>query len=113
MKNLILIAAPGAGKGTLAKDLKEKYHYTHISTGDLLREAAQKGDELGKQIHEMQTKGMLVSDEIVASALKNRLEQDDCQNGYILDGYPRTVKQAEMYDQILKDLNKQNLIFCF
>ena len=106
MCNVLLISAPGAGKGTLAKDLKEKYHYTHISTGDLLREAAQKGDELGKQIHEMQTKGMLVSDEIVASALKNRLEQDDCQNGYILDGYPRTVKQAEMYDQILKDLNK-------
>lgn len=106
MKNLILIAAPGAGKGTLANDLKEKYHYTHISTGDLLREAAAKGDELGKQIHEMQTKGMLVSDEIVASALKNRLMESDCDNGYILDGYPRTVRQAEMYDNLLKELNK-------
>lgn len=106
MKNLILIAAPGAGKGTLAKDLKEKYHYTHISTGDLLREAAAKGDELGNKIHEMQTKGLLVTDEIVASALKNRLMSDDCNNGYILDGYPRTVKQAEMYDEILKELHK-------
>jgi len=106
MNNLILIAAPGAGKGTLAKDLKEKYNYTHISTGDLLREAAAKGDELGKQIHEMQTKGLLVTDEIVANALKNRLMEPDCQNGYILDGYPRTVKQAEMYDEIVKELNK-------
>lgn len=106
MKNLILIAAPGAGKGTLANDLKEKYNYTHISTGDLLREAAAKGDELGRQIHEMQTQGLLVTDEIVASALKNRLASDDCNNGYILDGYPRTVKQAEMYDEILKELNK-------
>ena len=107
MKNLILIAAPGAGKGTLAKDLKEKYNYTHISTGDLLREAAAKGDELGKQIHEMQTKGLLVTDEIVANALKNRLMEKDCENGYILDGYPRTVKQAEMYDRILSELNKE------
>lgn len=106
MKNLILIAAPGAGKGTLAKDLKEKYNYTHISTGDLLREAAAKGDELGKKIHEMQTKGLLVTDEIVANALKNRLMEDDCSNGYILDGYPRTVKQAEMYDEIVRELNK-------
>ena len=106
MKNLILIAAPGAGKGTLAKDLKEKYGYTHISTGDLLREAAAKGDELGRQIHEMQTKGLLVTDEIVANALKNRLMEDDCNNGYILDGYPRTVKQAEMYDEIVRELNK-------
>ena len=106
MKNLILIAAPGAGKGTLAKDLKETYGYTHISTGDLLREAAAKGDELGRQIHEMQTKGLLVTDEIVANALKNRLMDDDCNNGYILDGYPRTVKQAEMYDEIVRELNK-------
>lgn len=106
MKNLILIAAPGAGKGTLSKDLKEKYNYTHISTGDLLREAAAKGDELGNKIHEMQTKGLLVTDEIVADALKNRLMEKDCENGYILDGYPRTVKQAEMYDEIVKELNK-------
>ncbi|MBQ7136961.1 MAG: adenylate kinase [Bacilli bacterium] len=106
MKNLILIAAPGAGKGTLAKDLKEKYGYTHISTGDLLREAAAKGDELGNKIHETLTKGEFVSDDIVLAALKNRLMNDDCENGYILDGYPRTVKQAEMYDDIVKEINK-------
>lgn len=106
MVNLILIAAPGAGKGTLAKDLKEKYNYVHISTGDLLREAASKGDELGNKINEMQTKGLLVTDEIVRDALKNRLMKSDCNNGYILDGYPRTVKQAEMYDEIVSELNK-------
>ena len=106
MKNLILIAAPGAGKGTLSNDLTDKYNYAHISTGDLLREAASKGDELGNMIHEMQTKGELVPDEIVASALKNRLQEEDCNNGYILDGYPRTVKQAETYEEILKELNK-------
>jgi len=106
MKNLILIAAPGAGKGTLSQALEGEYGYTHISTGDLLREAASKGDELGRQIHEMQTKGLLVTDEIVANALKNRLMEKDCENGYILDGYPRTVKQAEMYNKILDELNK-------
>ena len=106
MKNLILIAAPGAGKGTLSNDLKNKYHYVHISTGDLLREAASKGDELGNKIHEMQTKGELVSDDIVIAALKNRLQEQDCNNGYILDGFPRTVRQAEMYEEVLKELNK-------
>lgn len=106
MKNLILIAAPGAGKGSLAKELKEKYDYAHISTGDLLREAAAKGDELGNKIHETLTKGEFVSDDIVLSALKNKLMEPDCEKGYILDGFPRTVKQAEMYDVILKDLNK-------
>lgn len=106
MNNIILIAAPGAGKGTLSKDLRDKYNYVHISTGDLLREAASKGDELGNKIHEMQTKGMLVPDEIVLEALKNRLQKDDCSNGYILDGYPRTVKQAELYEEVLKQLNK-------
>jgi len=106
MKNLILIAAPGAGKGTLAKELKEKYNYTHISTGDLLREAASKGDELGNKIQEILTKGEFVSDDIVLAALKNRLMEADCENGYILDGYPRTVKQAETYDEVVKELNK-------
>lgn len=107
MKNLILIAAPGAGKGTLAKGLKEEYHYAHISTGDLLREAASKGDELGNHISELLASGTLVTDDIVISALKNRLMDEDCSNGYILDGFPRTVKQAEMYDKILEELHKE------
>ena len=102
MKNLILIAAPGAGKGTLSKDLLEKYNYVHISTGDLLREQVAKGDELGKKINEMQTAGKLVTPEIVYSVLENKLNDPACDNGYILDGFPRTVEQAKEYDKILE-----------
>lgn len=105
MKNLILIAPPGAGKGTLAKALKEKYNYVHISTGDLLRAAASKGDELGLQIKKMQEEGILVTDEIVYEVLKNRLKEDDCKNGIILDGFPRNVNQAVKYEEILSELN--------
>ena len=95
MKNLILIAAPGAGKGTLSKDLLEKYNYVHISTGDLLREQVAKGDELGKKINEMQTAGKLVTPEIVYSVLENKLNDPACDNGYILDGFPRNLEQAK------------------
>ena len=105
MKNLILIAAPGAGKGTMAKALKEKYNYVHISTGDLLREAAAKGDALGLEIKRMQEEGLLVTDEIVYELLKNRLSEDDCKNGIILDGFPRNVNQAVKYEEILSELN--------
>ncbi len=102
MKNLILIAAPGAGKGTLSKDLLEKYNYVHISTGDLLREQVAKGDELGKKINEMQTAGKLVTPEIVYSVLENKLNDPACDNGYILDGFPRNLEQAKEYDKILE-----------
>ncbi len=102
MKNLILIAAPGAGKGTLSKDLLEKYDYVHISTGDLLREQVAKGDELGKKINEMQMAGQLVTNEIVYEALEQKLSDPKCDNGYILDGFPRNLEQAREYDEILK-----------
>ncbi|MDD6480487.1 MAG: adenylate kinase [Clostridium sp.] len=102
MKNLVLIAAPGAGKGTLSKDLLEKYNYVHISTGDLLREQVAKGDELGKKINEMQTAGKLVTPEIVYSVLENKLNDPACDNGYILDGFPRNLEQAKEYDKILE-----------
>ena len=102
MKKLILIAAPGAGKGTLSKDLLEKYNYVHISTGDLLREQVAKGDELGKKINEMQTAGKLVTPEIVYSVLENKLNDPACDNGYILDGFPRNLEQAKEYDKILE-----------
>lgn len=102
MKNLILIAAPGAGKGTLSQDLLEKYNYVHISTGDLLREQVAKGDELGKKINEMQTAGKLVTPEIVYSVLENKLNDPACDNGYILDGFPRNLEQAKEYDKILE-----------
>lgn len=102
MKNLILIAAPGAGKGTLSKELLEKYNYVHISTGDLLREQAAKGDELGKKIQEMQAAGKLVTSDIVYASLENKLNDPACENGYILDGFPRNLEQAVEYDNILK-----------
>lgn len=106
MKNLILIAAPGAGKGTLSKQLKEKYNYVHISTGDLLRDKVAKGDELGKKIHEMQMAGVLVTADIVYKTLEERLMEEDCNGGYILDGFPRNLEQALEYDKISKKLNK-------
>ena len=102
MKNLILIAAPGAGKGTLSNDILEKYDYVHISTGDLLREQVAKGDELGKEIEKVQAAGGLVSNEIVYKALENKLNDPKCDNGYILDGFPRNLEQAKEYDNILK-----------
>ena len=104
MRNLILLAAPGAGKGTLAKELKEKYNYVHISTGDLLRERVLKDDELGREIANMQKEGLLVTDEIVYKLLEDRLMEDDCKKGYILDGFPRTTAQAVSLDAILKEL---------
>ena len=102
MKNLILIAAPGAGKGTLSKDLLSKYDYVHISTGDLLREQVAKGDELGREIEKVQQAGGLVSNDIVYKALENKLNDPKCDNGYILDGFPRNLEQAREYDNILE-----------
>ena len=106
MKNLILIAPPGAGKGTLSKDLLSKYPYVHISTGDLLREQVAKGDELGMEIKKVQESGGLVSNEIVYKALEKKLNDPKCDNGYILDGFPRNLEQAREYDEILKRSNK-------
>lgn len=105
MKNIILIAAPGAGKGTLAKSLKEKYDYVHISTGDLLRDAVSKGDELGLKIKDILAQGLLVDDELVYEVLKSRLQEADCKNGIIMDGFPRNVNQAVKYEEILSDIN--------
>ena len=102
MRNLILIAAPGAGKGTLSKDLLKKYDYVHISTGDLLREQVAVGDELGKEIQKIQEAGGLVSNERVYKALEKKLSDPACDNGYILDGFPRNIEQAREYDNILK-----------
>lgn len=106
MKNIILIAAPAAGKGTEAVKLKEEFNIPHISTGDLLRASASKGDELGKQIDELIKNGQFVSDEIVLELLKRRITEKDCENGYILDGFPRNIEQAKAYDKILEELNK-------
>ena len=90
-----MLGAPGAGKGTQAKKIAEKYTIPHISTGDIFRENIKNGTELGKKAKEYMDAGNLVPDELVCDLVVDRLKQDDCKNGYILDGFPRTIPQAE------------------
>lgn len=105
--NLIFLGAPGAGKGTQAKRTVDKYRIPQISTGDMLRDAVAKGTELGRRAKEYMDRGDLVPDEIVIGIVKDRLQQPDCKKGFILDGFPRTLAQAEALDEILKELNKK------
>ena len=93
--NLIFLGPPGAGKGTMAFKAKEHYSIPHISTGDLFRAAIKNQTELGKQVKSILDKGDLVPDELTTAMVRERLEQDDTKNGYILDGFPRTIPQAE------------------
>ena len=95
MKNIILMGPPGAGKGTHAKWMEEHYGVPHISTGDMFREAMASGSELGNTIKDVINRGDLVSDELTCALVKERLSQSDCVNGYLLDGFPRTIAQAE------------------
>ena len=106
MKNIIFIAPPGAGKGTQSKLVSTKYNIPHISTGDLLREEIESGSVLGNTIKDCMNKGNLVSNDIIVDLLRNRLNKVDCNNGYILDGYPRSVEQAKIYNDLLLELNK-------
>lgn len=106
MKNIILIAAPAAGKGTEAAMLKAEYNMPHISTGDILREKSTEDSELGRDINYKINNGIFVSDELIIEILKDRISKEDCNNGYILDGFPRNVAQAEAYDNMLKELGK-------
>ena len=106
MKSVILIAAPAAGKGTEAEKLKEQFHMPHISTGDLLRNVRNTDSKVAKVIADYQDRGELVPFEIVLDLLKIRILQPDCENGYILDGFPRDLKQAEAYDKILAETGK-------
>ncbi len=106
MKSIILIAAPAAGKGTEAAILKEEYSLAHISTGDILREKSKEDSEMGRDILNKISNGVFVSDELIIELLKERIQKGDCTNGYILDGFPRNVAQAESYDSMLKELNK-------
>jgi adenylate kinase len=104
---IVLLGAPGAGKGTQAKKLIEKYSMPQISTGDLLRAAVSAGTPLGKEAKSYMDKGDLVPDSVVLGMVAERLKQDDCKNGYILDGFPRNTAQAEALDKMLASLNMQ------
>lgn len=103
--NLILMGLPGAGKGTQAEKICEKYNIPHISTGDMFRLAIKEGTELGLQAKSYMDQGALVPDEVTNGIVKERLSKDDCKNGFLLDGFPRTIAQAEALDQLLKELN--------
>ena len=97
---LILLGAPGAGKGTQAEIVSEKYSIPAVSTGAIIREAIKNQTEMGKAAREYTEKGALVPDEVVIGIIKDRLAADDCKNGFILDGFPRTVPQAEALDKM-------------
>lgn len=92
---IILLGAPGAGKGTQAQFITEKFGIPQISTGDMLRAAVKEGTELGKQVEQVMASGGLVTDETIIALVKERIAQDDCSNGFLFDGFPRTIPQAE------------------
>ncbi|MDJ0654162.1 MAG: adenylate kinase [Xanthomonadales bacterium] len=103
---IVLLGAPGSGKGTQAAILRDRLNIPHISTGELLRAAVKAGTELGLKAKAVMEAGELVSDEIVLGMLRERLEQDDARGGFILDGYPRNLAQAEALDGLLSELNQ-------
>lgn len=102
MKRLVLLGPPGAGKGTQAVRIAEKYQILHISTGDIFRANVKEGTPLGQKAKEYMDKGLLVPDELVCDLVEDRLSKEDCKNGYLLDGFPRTVFQAKHFDNYLK-----------
>lgn len=104
MKNIILIAPPAAGKGTLSDILSNRYNIPHISTGELLRERSYVDDEFGIDLLCMMKSGKLVDDDTVINVLKERISSSDCKNGYLLDGFPRNINQAYSLDNILSDV---------
>jgi adenylate kinase len=108
--HLILFGPPGAGKGTQAKILSQKFNVPHISTGDMLREAVAKKTELGLKAKSIMEAGQLVPDEIMIGIVRETLESEMCKNGFILDGFPRTVEQAKALDQIFSELNINDVV---
>ena len=105
-KNIILMGPPGAGKGTLAKQLMSAFDLVHISTGDMFREAIKAGTELGKLAKSYIDSGDLVPDEVTIGIVKERLGQDDCEKGFLLDGFPRTLPQAEALKELSMEVNR-------
>ncbi len=106
LKNIILMGPPGAGKGTLAKQLKSALNLVHISTGDMFRENIKAGTELGLLAKSYIDKGNLVPDQVTIDMLKARLAEKDCENGFLLDGFPRTLPQAEALEKLSKEINR-------
>lgn len=104
--NLILLGAPGAGKGTQAEKICEKYNIPAVSTGNIIREALKNGTDMGLKAKSYIDAGALVPDEVVIGIIKERLAEDDCQNGFILDGFPRTIPQAEALDSMGINIDK-------
>lgn len=103
MKKVVLLGPPGAGKGTQATGIAAKYSILHISTGDIFRKNIKEGTPLGTKAKEYMDKGLLVPDELVCDLVEDRVMKEDCANGYLLDGFPRTVFQAEHFDRFLKE----------
>lgn len=103
---IIMLGAPGAGKGTQAKQIADKYSIPHISTGDIFRANIKQGTQLGKKAKTYMDEGALVPDELVVELVIDRIKQDDCTNGFVLDGFPRTIPQAQALDAALKKLGE-------
>lgn len=104
---IIMLGAPGAGKGTQAKQIAAKYHIPHISTGDIFRANIKNGTELGMEAKKYMDQGLLVPDELTVKILLDRVAQADCAKGYVLDGFPRTIPQAEVLDEALNKLGQK------
>ncbi len=103
---IIMLGAPGAGKGTQAKRIAKKYEIPHISTGDIFRANIKNGTELGQKAKQYMDQGLLVPDELTCDLVMDRIQQDDCKNGFVLDGFPRTIPQAEALDEALKKIGQ-------
>ena len=107
MRSVIFIAPPAGGKGTISDLVCSKFNMPHISTGDLLRNKVNANDEMGEYIKEQMKSGALIKDEIIFDLIKDRINNADCNSGYVLDGFPRNIEQAKVYDEILASLNKE------